>query len=73
MSQDYNAVAQKWLEGDFDPETKMKVLELRNNDPVGFEDAFYRNLTSRVKISGSVFPMTAATIPRCSPRSLLTS
>ena len=44
MSQDYNAVAQKWLEGDFDPETKMKVLELRNNDPVGFEDAFYRNL-----------------------------
>ena len=44
MSQDYNEAARKWLEGDFDPETKMKVLELRNNDPAGFEDAFYRNL-----------------------------
>ena len=44
MSQDYNEAARKWLEGDFDPETKMKVLELRNTDPVGFEDAFYRNL-----------------------------
>ena len=44
MSQDFKATAQKWLEGDFDPETKMQVIELRNNDPVGFEDAFYRNL-----------------------------
>ena len=44
MSQDYKAAAKKWLEGDFDPETKMKVIELRNNDPTGFEDAFYRNL-----------------------------
>ena len=44
MAQDYNEIARKWLEGDFDPETKMKVLELRNNDPVGFEDAFYRTL-----------------------------
>ena len=44
MSQDYKAAAQKWLEGDFDPETKMKVIELRNNDPTGFEDAFYKNL-----------------------------
>ena len=44
MSQDFKAAAQKWLEGDFDPETKMQVIELRNNDPVGFEDAFYRNL-----------------------------
>lgn len=44
MAQDYNENARKWLEGDFDPETKMKVLELRNNDPAGFEDAFYKNL-----------------------------
>ena len=44
MSRDYNDAARKWLEGDFDPETKMKVLELRNTDPVGFEDAFYKNL-----------------------------
>lgn len=35
MAQDYNENARKWLEGDFDPETKMKVLELRNNDPAG--------------------------------------
>lgn len=44
MSQDYQAAAKKWLDGDFDPETKMKVIELRNNDPTGFEDAFYKNL-----------------------------
>ena len=44
MSQDYNENARKWLEGDFDQETKMKVIELRNNDPAGFEDAFYKTL-----------------------------
>ena len=44
MAQDYIAAAKKWLDGDFDPETKMKVLELRNNDPAGFEDAFYKTL-----------------------------
>ena len=44
MAQDYNEVAKLWLEGDYDPETKMKVLELRNNDPAGFEDAFYKSL-----------------------------
>lgn len=44
MALDYNEVARQWLDGDFDPETKAKVLELRNTDPVGFEDAFYRNL-----------------------------
>ena len=37
-------VVKQWLEGDFDQETKMKALELRNTDPVGLEDAFYRNL-----------------------------
>ncbi len=44
MAQDYKEVARQWLEGDFDPETKCKIIELRNNDPAGFEDAFYRNL-----------------------------
>lgn len=41
---DYRDVAKSWLEGAFDPETKCKVIELRNSDPVAFEDAFYRNL-----------------------------
>ena len=41
---DFNEVAQSWLNGDFDPETKCKIIELRNNDPAGFEDAFYKNL-----------------------------
>ena len=41
---DYKDIAKKWMEGDFDPETKMQVLKLRNEDPAGFEDAFYRNL-----------------------------
>ena len=44
MAQDYMETAKQWLTGDFDQETKMKVLELRNNDPAGFEDAFYKNL-----------------------------
>lgn len=41
---DYKEIANRWLEGDFDPETKGKIIELRNSDPAGFEDAFYRNL-----------------------------
>ena len=44
MAETYKEVAQRWLDGNFDPETKGEVLKLRNNDPVGFEDAFYRNL-----------------------------
>ncbi len=44
MAENYQEVAKRWLEGNFDPETKGEVLKLRNNDPVGFEDAFYRNL-----------------------------
>ena len=40
----YLDVANSWLSGDFDPQTKTKIIELRNNDPAGFEDAFYRNL-----------------------------
>ncbi len=42
--ENYLDAAQKWLEGNFDPETKGEVLKLRNNDPVAFEDAFYRKL-----------------------------
>ena len=44
MTPDYKATAQSWLDGDFDPQTKCQILELRNNDPAAFEDAFYRNL-----------------------------
>lgn len=40
----YKEVAKRWLDGDFDPETKKKIIELRDSDPAGFEDAFYRNL-----------------------------
>lgn len=40
----YLDTVQSWLSGDFDPETKGKIIELRNNDPAGLEDAFYRNL-----------------------------
>lgn len=36
--------AQSWLDGDFDQETKIKVMQLRSSDPAGFEDAFYKNL-----------------------------
>lgn len=41
---DFNDNAKKWLEGDFDPETKAAVLKLKNTDPAGFEDAFYKTL-----------------------------
>lgn len=41
---DFNEAAKKWLEGDFDQETRIQVLKLRNEDPAGFEDAFYKNL-----------------------------
>lgn len=44
MAKDFNAVAQSWLDGNYDEVTKRQVLELKNNDPVGLEDAFYRNL-----------------------------
>ena len=41
---DFNEAAKSWIEGNFDPETKCKVIKLRNSDPAAFEDAFYRNL-----------------------------
>lgn len=37
-------VAQSWLNGDFDPATKSAIIQLRNEDPDGFEDAFYKRL-----------------------------
>ena len=40
----YIDVANSWLTGDFDPQTKCQIIELRNSDPAGFEDAFYRHL-----------------------------
>ena len=42
--QEFEIKANSWLEGDFDPETKVNVIKLRNEDPAGFEDAFYKNL-----------------------------
>ena len=44
MEKDFKAVAQSWLDGNYDHATKCQILELRNNDPAGFEDAFYKNL-----------------------------
>lgn len=41
---DYNEAVKSWIDGNFDPETKCKVIELRNTDPVALEDAFYKNL-----------------------------
>ena len=41
---DYISRANAWLTGDFDPETKGKIIELRNSDHAAFEDAFYKNL-----------------------------
>ena len=43
MKRDYKEVAQSWLDGNFDEETKAAVRELQN-DPVALEDAFYQNL-----------------------------
>ena len=40
----YREIAEEWLKGDFDPQTKARVAELRDNDPAGLEDAFYKNL-----------------------------
>ena len=41
---DFKQVAQSWLQGNFDAETKAEVKHLMETDPVGLEDAFYRNL-----------------------------
>ena len=41
---DYKQVAQSWLDGNFDADTKAQVKSLMDADPVALEDAFYRNL-----------------------------
>lgn len=41
---DYMQNVNAWLEGNFDQQTKGEILLLRNNDPKGLEDAFYRRL-----------------------------
>ena len=41
---DYKEVANSWLTGNFDEETKAQVKHLMESDPVALEDAFYRNL-----------------------------
>ena len=40
----YKEVAQSWLDGNFDAETKAEVKHLMDTDPVALEDAFYRTL-----------------------------
>ena len=40
----YLDTVQKWLTGDFDPETKTQIIRLRGEDPAALEDAFYKNL-----------------------------
>ncbi len=40
----YLDIAQKWLTGDFDPQTKAEVLDMKENNPSALEDAFYCNL-----------------------------
>ncbi len=37
-------VAQSWLDGNFDQQTKDEVKKLMDTDPAALEDAFYRNL-----------------------------
>ena len=44
MEKGYMQVVESWLEGNFDEATKAQIRELQQNDPVGLEDAFYRNL-----------------------------
>jgi len=44
MKAHYLEVAQSWIDGNFDEETKKQVRTLMENDPAELEDAFYRNL-----------------------------
>ena len=43
-TRDFRQVAQSWLDGNYDEQTKSEVKELMEKDPAGLEDAFYRNL-----------------------------
>lgn len=44
MESNYLTVAQSWLDGNFDQQTKDEVKKLMETDPAALEDAFYRNL-----------------------------
>ena len=44
MERDYRKVAESWLTGNFDEQTKKEVKALIDGDPAALEDAFYRNL-----------------------------
>ena len=44
MERNFREVAQSWLDGNYDQETKSEVRRLMDTDPAGLEDAFYRNL-----------------------------
>ena len=44
MEANYKTVAQSWLDGNFDQQTKDEVKKLMDTDPTALEDAFYRNL-----------------------------
>ena len=44
MATDFRDVVNSWLSGNYDEKTKDAIRELQKNDPVGLEDAFYRNL-----------------------------
>ncbi|MBO8445543.1 MAG: phospho-sugar mutase [Bacteroidetes bacterium] len=44
MEKNFREVAQSWLDGNYDQETKDEVKRLMDSDPAGLEDAFYRNL-----------------------------
>ena len=44
MERNFREVAQSWLDGNYDAETKEQVRKLMETDPAGLEDAFYRNL-----------------------------
>ena len=44
MERNFREVAQSWLDGNYDQETKAEVRRLMDTDPAGLEDAFYRNL-----------------------------
>lgn len=42
--ENYQIIAQSWLDGNFDEQTKNEIRELMANDQAALEDAFYRNL-----------------------------
>ena len=44
MERNFRELAQSWLDGNYDQETKAEVRRLMDTDPAGLEDAFYRNL-----------------------------